>query len=309
MFSKIICFFMALISALTASVTAKTSDVIQYRDLPYGDNYQRQILDLYIPKSVQGDANMLLFIHGGAWSSGSKDENRETLANLSASGYVCAAINYRFCNEKGKASVADELDDITAALAKMKETAAKHGVNLKGVMLYGGSAGAHLSLLYGYSRCDEAPVKPVAVVALSPVADFNDMSLYDGSLRQLNPDMWTIDRALWCDLLTYMIAEPVNDENIGTQTEALKAISPIEYVNQATVPTIIAHGTLDTVLPYEGAVRLHEKLTACGVENELITFEGAWHGLQDCPDGSAKLHDAFNRYLMKYVNTAPTEVQ
>ena len=38
------------------------------------------------------------------------------------------------------------------------------------------------------------------------------------------------------------------------------------------------HGDADPTVPYQHAVRLHEALTAKGVENELLTIPGGRHG-------------------------------
>lgn len=301
MFSKILSFILSIVAMLSGFTFSEDSDTIRYRNMPYGLNSKRQILDLNIPKSVKGDANMILFVHGGGWCEGSKDDSEPSLESLSERGIISAALNYRYCSKENFATVNDIMDDITSALKKIKETAAEHGINIKGVMFDGGSAGAHLSLLYAYSKADEAPIKPVAVAAKSPVADLTDMSLYDGSLHELDPDKWCITRKKWCELLTYMTGRIFTMSNIEKRTDILYDISPIKYVNENSVPTIIAHGTMDTVLPYEGSVAFDKKLTQFGVEHEFITFEGAWHGLQDCPEGSKAYSKVYEEYIQKFV--------
>ena len=64
-----------------------------------------------------------------------------------------------------------ELDDIDMCLAKVKSKAAEKGIKLNGVLLMGGSAGAHLSMLYAYARKETAPLPPVAVCAYCPPVD------------------------------------------------------------------------------------------------------------------------------------------
>lgn len=301
MFAKIISFIMSVIMFLGSFVSGLGSDVIIYRDMPYGTDAERQILDMNIPKSVKGEANMILFIHGGAWCEGSKNDYRPTLNEFAKQGIICAAINYRYCGEPNNATIYDIMDDISVALKKIKTIAKLNGIDLKGVMLDGGSAGAHLSLMYAYSKADEAPVTPVAVIARAPATDFTDMTFYDGSLHKIDPDKWYIPKKEWCTHLSFMTGEKITRLNLKRKTDVLYDISPIKYVNENSVPTIIAHGTKDTVLPYANSVALDKKLTEYGVEHEFITYNGAWHGLQDCPEGDAAFTKVYQEYIQKYV--------
>lgn len=301
MFSKIMSFILSVVALFSGFTVNRDTNVTVYKNVPYGIRVKRQVLDLYIPDDVKGDANMILYVHGGSWTSGSKDDYTPVLEEMSEKGYVCGALSYRYCGKPNYASVYDIMDDITAALKVIKEKAVENGVNLKGVMLDGGSAGAHLSLLYAYSKVDEAPIKPVAVVARSPVADLTDMTLYDGSLHELDTEKWCIPKAVWEKNLSCMIGKRVTDSNFEKRMDRIYDISPIKYVNENSVPTIIAHGTLDTVLPYSGSVAFDKKLTEYGVEHQFITYEGAWHGLLDCPEADIVMAKVYNEYLEKYV--------
>ncbi|MBP9988706.1 MAG: alpha/beta hydrolase [Ruminococcus sp.] len=301
MFTRILSTLIAIIVILSGMIFGPRNEIKKYRDLPYGTDMERQILDLNIPTSVKGDANMILYIHGGAWTSGSKDSYEETLNILSERGFVCAAINYRYCGKPNNATVYDVMDDITAALSLIKTTAKSVGVNLNGVILSGGSAGAHLSLLYGYSQVETAPIKPVAVIALAPVSDLTDMTIYDGSLHKLDPEKWCIPKKEWVKYLSVMTGQRINFLNLKFKKDALYDISPMKYVSEDSVPTIIAHGTMDTVLPYNNSVALDAKLTKCGVDHEFITFNGAWHSLADCPEGQEALNEATEKYYQRFL--------
>ena len=301
MIKRIFSFLLSIVAAFSGFAINEKDNVIEYADMPYGIRAKRQIFDLCIPKSVKGDANMVLYVHGGAWTEGSKDSYSDVLKSMAEQGVICAAINYRYCGKPNYASVYDVLDDITSALSKIKETAAENGINLKGVMLDGGSAGAHLSLLYAYSRVDEAPIKPVAVVGRSSVSDFTDMSIYDGSLHNLDPEKWYIPKSKWKEYFRSMINKPFMGDNFEKYYDELYDISPVKYVNENTVPTIISHGTMDTVLPYSGAAALDQKLTEYGVEHSFITYEGAWHGLEGCPEADAEMSKVYAEFLNKYV--------
>ena len=55
-------------------------------------------LDVYRPKDVKGPLPLVVWIHGGAWMAGSK-ENPEWALKLVPHGYVVASINYRLSHE------------------------------------------------------------------------------------------------------------------------------------------------------------------------------------------------------------------
>ncbi len=302
MSSKILSFLLSIVALFSGLAISDNSDAVRYRNLPYGLSARRQTLDLNIPKSVKGDANVIVFIHGGTWCAGSKNDFEASVEKFSGKGYVSAAVNYRFCGFPDYISVEDILDDISAALSKIKEKAAEHGVKLRGVMFEGVSAGAHLSLLYAYKKAGEAPLKPVAVVAKSPATDFTDMTLYDGSLHELNPDEWSISKSEWCRHLSSMTGKLITKRNLEKKTEILYDISPIKYVNKSSVPTILVHGTKDTVLPYSNSVNLEKKLKKCGVEHEFITFKNSGHSLSGSPKDSEEFSKAYNKYIKKYLN-------
>jgi acetyl esterase/lipase len=64
------------------------------RDLPYVEGgHQRNRLDLYLPEKAEGRLPLVVWIHGGAWKAGSKDNCPAVF--LAAKGYAVASINYR----------------------------------------------------------------------------------------------------------------------------------------------------------------------------------------------------------------------
>ena len=48
-------------------------DVTRVRNLPYGDVGKRNLLDVYHHESQPSDSPVLVYLHGGAWVSGKKD--------------------------------------------------------------------------------------------------------------------------------------------------------------------------------------------------------------------------------------------
>ncbi len=239
----------------------------------------RQTFDLVIPRSAAGRAGLVLCIHGGGWTEGSKDEYTGSLTQVSEEhGLAAACLNYRYVSET--VSFRDQLDDISAALAAVKETGKTCGVDFDRVLLTGISAGGHLSLLYAYARRDEAPVRPVCVVSLCGPTDLEDGFYFSGEnliARSAGPEYFP-------RILGFGAGCGIPSPGPGAAAEALRRVSPLRFVGRDTVPTVFGHGERDEIVPYRNALDLDAKLTECGVEHTFVSFPDSGHG---CEDGAA----------------------
>lgn len=57
--------------------------------------------------------------------------------------------------------------------------------------------------------------------------------------------------------------------------------SPINYINENAVPTIIFHGTKDNVVPNSQSEALKKALDHASIENEFITVKNGDHGFNN----------------------------
>ena len=106
----------------------------------------RQRLDLYI-SHTKGVHPLVVFVHGGAWSKGSKEDYRFFGESLTQAGYDVAIINYHLAPEHKFPSYIKDLHD---ALQFLVRQANRLGVSADQIALIGHSAGAFnvASLLY-----------------------------------------------------------------------------------------------------------------------------------------------------------------
>ena len=296
---RVAAFFTALIAFFSALFNGGAGIYKQnhiFLDAPYG-THERQVYDLYLPKSASGETGLVLFLHPGGWVMGDKGSYRGDLPFWTEKGYAAAAMNYRFLSREDGVGMREILDDITAALAAMKKQAAKKGVALTKVVLAGGSAGAHLSLLYAYACRDEAPVEPAAAVSYcGPTMLWDEDFIFHNEFGNYDP-------AFMADLLSKLTKVEFTPETVEVALPALRIYSPITYVDENTVPTLLFHGMKDTVVPYRTAVALEETLTAYGVPHEMITYPESGHGLDD-PACNEKARELFIQYVDAYLGAA-----
>lgn len=267
-----------------------------FTDIRYG-GHERNLFDIAFPENARGDIDLVLMIHGGGWIGGDKDCYRNEIQGFAESGVVSASMSYRYISESSDGL--DILDDITAAMNKIKEMCAEKGINTEKALLTGLSAGGHLSLLYGYSRVDEAPIKPAAVVSLSGPTDMVSEEAVDKFIH--GNDMG--DEAFVLSLVSNLCGMKLTLEDRTSETAlaAAERISPLYYVNKNTVPTVICHAEHDTIVPFCNAVSLEKALAENGVEHEFVIYPTSGHCLESDPDCTAKTEALTAEYIKKYL--------
>ena len=259
-------------------------------NVSYG-THERQVLDLYLPEDLSDVTGLVLCIHGGAWIGGDKSAYTDSAKDLCKSMNVATAtINYRYLSET--VTMYDIIDDVDAAVAKIKEIGKENGTDINKMLLTGHSAGAHLSMLYAYSKADTAAITPAAVANMSGPTDLTDENYF------VNNDLGT-DNVLM--LVSYATGKKINLESYEESKSAIDKIAPLYYVDENTVPTIICHGMKDTIVPYSNAVTLDAKLTECGVTHEFISYPNSGHGLESDAEQAKYAEELMLEYLRNYV--------
>ncbi|MBE9605305.1 alpha/beta hydrolase [Acetobacteraceae bacterium H6797] len=141
--------------------------------LAYGpDPLQR--LEFHRPSAASGSARppLVVFIHGGGWRTGDLERGTGAKAGwFTGQGYAFATLNYRLVPE---ATVAQEAEDVAAAIGLLRREAGRLGFDPDRVALMGHSAGAHLAALV-------ATDPRYAAGAGWPLASIKAISLLDGA--------------------------------------------------------------------------------------------------------------------------------
>lgn len=112
-----------------------------------GSDPQKHLLDLYLP-SIESTFPLAIFVHGGSWRRGDKDDRSGTYQmlgrNLAQNGIAAAVINYRLSPQVRHPA---HTRDVARAVAWATRKAHRYGWGQKQIFLIGHSAGAHLSSL------------------------------------------------------------------------------------------------------------------------------------------------------------------
>ena len=128
---------------LTINSWARPEEKVIF-DAHYGP-HERQVFDLWLPKS-RTKTPLVIYIHGGGWVMGSKDEFRgkRIIQKYLKAGIAVAAINYRFLKHAPLQNIMRE--DIAGFVQYMRYHAKEYNIDKKLVMSHGFSAGGSASL-------------------------------------------------------------------------------------------------------------------------------------------------------------------
>ena len=265
-------------------------DVSVLRDLVYQQVGGRSLrLDIYSPKTIAGPLPVVLWIHGGHWARGSKEQRQPV--DLVAHGYAVVSIEYRL---SGEAPFPAQIEDCKAAVRWLRANAATYHLDPDHIGAWGHSAGGYLGALLGTSSGVAAlegnggnlnySSRIQAVCAMSSPADL--VNFYEivskgesGSARRAKT----------------FIEQFLGGSEDQRMTLA-KAASPTTYVSKDDAAFLILHGENDMSIPVSQSQAFAEKLKAAGVAATLEVAEGRGHGV-GAPSFASEITSFFDKYL------------
>ncbi|MBO7195866.1 MAG: alpha/beta hydrolase [Clostridia bacterium] len=257
-----------------------------YRNVSYGDGEQN-VMDVYLPNeaNLRDNNGCVLFIHGGSWSGGDKWEEEARCRLLASRGYMAVSMNYTLISDENADvyTVFAVLDEIDAALSTAVSFAAERGIAIDQAATSGYSAGAHLAMLYAYSRADSAPVEIKFTSSMAGPAD-------------ISPAVWGNDLA--ARIGTILSGEEITVEMLGDDAvkELLVSISPVSYITCDSVPTAIIQGGNDTTVSPANADSLIKHLSENSVAYDYVHLKDSDHSLLQNPI----LHLSYYNLLLDY---------
>ncbi|MFB4426587.1 alpha/beta hydrolase fold domain-containing protein [Streptomyces sp. QL37] len=241
-------------------------------------------LDVWLPEDTGTHVPLVVFVHGGGWHTGLRDNMGPRLhswqpgpfARLVRAGFAVACLDYRL---SGEAHFPAQRDDVAAALRWLNTRAEELGVDASRTVLWGESAGAHLAALAALSARAEgiAPVR--GCVCWYVPSDLGALAEdHGGRYDALDPGTYE----------ARLLGAPA-----GADPERARAASPVAHVTAQAPPFLLLHGTADTAVPTRQSVRLADALREAGVPVELRLVEGAQHLWMGVPD--EQVIDCFER--------------
>ena len=150
----------------------------KYTDLDY-KNENGNKYDLYIPKKLDKDKKqyLILFIHGGSFNSGSKEDGDVWCKYYASKGYITATVDYTLQNQGKEASIFLMNEEIENTIEAIKVKTNELGYNVVAMASSGVSAGGTLAMNLAYNSNSIIPVKFVFQLAAPTYFEPNDWEL------------------------------------------------------------------------------------------------------------------------------------
>jgi acetyl esterase len=211
-----------VIATYTPLVAAANNEGITvHRDIAYGES-PRQTLDVFAPApprqgGAASGADVVIFVHGGAFVRGKKSFNGHIYDNVSywfaRQGYLCINLEYRLADE---APYPGGADDVAAAVDWARANIESFGGAPHRVFLIGHSAGGtHVATCLFDPAFDRKPDPAVAGIVLISA--------------RLRADVLP-DNPNATGVRTYF----------GDDTSLYEARSPVTHAHRSQVPLMIA---------------------------------------------------------------------
>ncbi len=227
---------LAIVNGITSNGGVGVSKGILYGDEPLQD------LDIYYPKplvqamktntTIKQEYPMVVFVHGGSWESGNKEEYAFVGQSLAQAGYVTAVINYRKAPEH---VYPDYVEDTAQAIAWSYNNAKRFHANPERFAVVGHSAGAFnaVAAIANEDFLKPYGIKPTDISAVIGIAgpysyDFRKFSSVTAFAADATPDKVMPDRQIKGAQPPYLLLTAEKDKvvyatNTIKMTQALKA--------------------------------------------------------------------------------------
>ncbi len=238
------------------------AEIIETRDVAYSTADERPAdttMDVFTPASADGaPLPTILWIHGGAWISGSKEDVDPYLRVLAAEGYTTIGVYYTLGPEGTYPTAVTQLNE---SLRYVQDHAAELGVDENQIFLAGDSAGAQLASQLAALTTNTEYARLLGIEpALTPdqlagtilhcgVYDLRALSDLDGALaRAFQVTMWAYSGSRYWAL--------------GSTGSTM---STINWVTEDFPPTFVSGGNGDP-LTWSQGIPLSQTLDRLGVD-------------------------------------------
>ncbi len=232
--------------------------IIAYKDL-YDQSYGTDPLqryDIHYPENAAGKpSEVLILLHGGAWSGGDKSFLAPSITQLknAKKNITIVNANYRVTSKEG-VGLSEQLDDIQKLVVHLKQKGADFQMNESSFVIGGVSAGGHLAMQYSYTHLTEGVRAVVGIVAPT---DLTSTSLREAGLESAIVQL--IGKSYQEAPLDFLYASPLNSMTPKAPT------------------TILFYGGQDKVVTPEQRVLTEAKLILYRIKHKVYFYPEQTH--------------------------------
>jgi acetyl esterase/lipase len=231
---------------------------------------QKLKLDLFLPKDDRPNHPAIVFIHGGGFRGGNKEQFQRQAAHMASQGFVGACIQYRL---SGVAKFPAAVTDCKCAVRWLRAHVAKYKIDTNRIAAVGGSAGGNLAAMLGTvdesAGYDHDGCHPGISSRVQAVVPFN--GAFDMTEKQKQTEA---ARKAFSEYIGFSYAD---------RPDLFRAASPNLHIDPDDPPFLFLHGSADDTIPFHQSVDFKKRLEAVGIRVELYEADGAAHGFFNRP--------------------------
>jgi len=248
---------------------------ITYKSYPL--NKRELKLDLFNPSDIKEKLPLIIFIHGGGWSSGSKEMEWYSAMYLASKGYITAAVEYSLSPATLYPAA---LYDILAA-AEMLIRNDSYNIDSTNVILLGESAGGHLASLAGTNFNNGFRYR--AIINIDGVMDLTTPS-------ESGKDTIAGKPSAVKKWLGYSFKD---------KPELWKEASPLNYISKESPPFLFINSAVPRF--HAGRDETIKKLNEYGIFSEVYNLEETPHSFWLFHPWIDATLDIVDRFLKKVI--------
>ena len=236
------------------------------RNVAYRTGADDLVMDIIAPQSTGDDDDRryptVVFVQGSAWTTPDRDYEIPQLSELAREGFVVATVNHRNASRDASAVFPAYLKDVKAAIRYLRANARQWHIDPERLGIWGTSSGGNTSLLVGLTADDPRYEDGGYATESDAVGNEDDpfRLYYFGPFAA--------------------VVGATHETGLSDDVRRRAAdMSPYLQVRDGVAypPTMLLHGTADTVVPYRQSVKMHKRLLEHGVDSRLVLVDGAEH--------------------------------
>jgi len=233
----------AIVNRLTADTGYKLAENVPY------DRKRSLQLDVYYPPNAAG-APVVVFFHGGRWTSLDKSEFKFVGQALTSLGYVAVLPEVR---KYPQVRFPDFVDDAALAVKWARDNAGTYGGGADKLFVMGHSSGAHIA----------------SMLALNPEY-----------LKAVGGDRsWLRGMIGLAGAYSFMPITAPDLRDLFGPVDRFRYSQPVFYVDGGNPPLMLVHGRDDDVLPVKNTEELAKAVSKAGGAVETVIYDSLSHNM------------------------------
>lgn len=251
-------------SAKTSKALEKyvPDNITQVENQQYRQNDKDGYLDVFYPEGTQKPLPTIVWVHGGAWVSGDKDNIDNYQKILAGKGFTTVSVDYSIAPEHKYPLPLHQLND---ALGYLEKNAERLHIDRNQIVLAGDSAGSQIVAQMANMVTSPSYAKAIGIDPELDASSLKGMLLncgaYDLALPDYNgPFGGFLHTVLWA----------YSGKKDFLNDPALKTASVVNYITKDFPPTFITAGNTDPLL--NQSQEFAKKLTSLGVPTSQLFY-------------------------------------